>query len=113
VKGIALWRAVAGVAVLAALGGFAVLLIPAYVSNLKLQQFMEESLRDPQAAQRPPEALRIAVADRAARLGLPVKEEQVTVTRTGDQLAVEVRYFVRVDLPLYTVDLHFRPRAGH
>ena len=27
-------------------------------------------------------------------------------------LRIDVRYVVRVDLPVYTVDLHFHPGAG-
>jgi hypothetical protein len=36
----------------------------------------------------------------------------VHIDRTPDELRIAVRYFVRVSLPGYTVDLHFYPGAG-
>jgi hypothetical protein len=38
--------------------------------------------------------------------------DNVRIQRTSDRVQIDVRYFVRVDLPLYTVDLHFYPGAG-
>jgi hypothetical protein len=32
--------------------------------------------------------------------------------RSGNKLRVDIIYVIRVDLPLYTVDLHFHPAAG-
>ena len=39
--------------------------------------------------------------------------DNVHIERTADSVHIEVRYLVRVDLPLYTVDLHFYPGAGN
>jgi hypothetical protein len=36
----------------------------------------------------------------------------VHIDRSADGLRIDVRYFVRVTLPFYTVDLHFYPGAG-
>ena len=49
------------------------------------------------------------VLDKAHQLNLPVAEDNVHILRSADGLHIDVRYFVRVDLPGYTVDLHFYP----
>jgi hypothetical protein len=56
--------------------------------------------------------LQVRVVDRAARLGLAIRPEQVRLQRSGEGLRIEVRYAVPIDLPFYTVDLHFRASAG-
>lgn len=97
---------------MAALIGFCALLFHPYLQNYKLQSYMEEIAFDPQRAQQPEDAFVAAIADRAAQLGLPVGIDQVRVRKSENRVFVEARYFVRVDLMLYTVDLHFRPAAG-
>jgi hypothetical protein len=52
------------------------------------------------------------VLNRAHELDLPVKADNVHIVRSSDGLRIDVRYFVRVTLPGYTVDLHFYPGAG-
>jgi hypothetical protein len=51
------------------------------------------------------------VVNAAARRALPVRSENVRVRRGAGRVEIEVLYEVPVGLPLYTVDLHFRPRA--
>ncbi|MEO7653077.1 MAG: hypothetical protein ABIZ80_21675 [Bryobacteraceae bacterium] len=89
---------------------FGVRLLPLYLQNMKLQTYVEQLT----AAEgtRPDDLVRIDVLQKAALLGLPVKEGDVRIKRSNETLRIDVRYFVRVDLPLYTVDLHFYPGAG-
>lgn len=105
------WRIAAGVGVLAALAGMGALLLPPYYENWKFQDSLSEMMSEKGAAALPPEALRVAVVNRAAGLGLPVHNGDVRVIKKGAQAKVEVLYVVRVDFPLYTVDLHFHPAA--
>jgi hypothetical protein len=49
--------------------------------------------------------------EQAARLSLRVDAKDIHVKRAQGRLEVEVMYEVPADLPLYTVDLHFRPQA--
>lgn len=56
--------------------------------------------------------LRALVLDKAANLGLPVRAENIEIQRSPESLRIDVRYVVHVDLPLYTVDLHFHPGVG-
>jgi len=106
------WRLAAAAAVVAALLGFGVLFAPYYVGNLKLQSYVAEITRNVDSRNQPDEALRQKVLARARELGLPVKADNVHVMRSPEGLRIDVRYFVRVTIPGYTVDLHFYPGAG-
>ncbi len=103
------WRNAAGIAVLVIMAAIAVLLVPPYIQNWKLQSFINQMALDPATAQKSPDIVRANIVDRAASLGLPVHTDDVRVTKSGDALKIDVLYIVRIDLPIYTVDLHFRP----
>ena len=101
------WRIAAAVAVLAALLGFGALFTPIYVDNLKLQTYVAEMTRRVETRNQPDEALRQNVLHKARELDLPVKADNVHIVRSPEGLRIDVRYFVRVTIPGYTVDLHF------
>ena len=106
------WRIAAAAAVLLALLAFAVLFTPIYFHNLELQNFVSEVAQRVENRANSDDVLRTWVLDKAHELGLPVKEDNVQVIRSKDGVRIDVRYFVRVTLPGYTVDLHFYPGAG-
>jgi hypothetical protein len=105
-------RQAAGVAVLAILVILGVRLIPIYIHNQELEQFVEDVTHRAAAPTSSDDVLRSWILAKAADLGLPVVAQDVHIRRTADSVHIEVRYMVRVDLPLYTVDLHFYPGAG-
>ena len=106
------WRQAAGVAVLAVLIFLGIRLIPIYIHNQELQQFVEDVTHRASAPTSSDDVLRSWVLTRAADLELPVVADNVHIQRAQGTVNIEVRYAVRVDLPLYTVDLHFYPGAG-
>lgn len=106
------WRLAAGIAVLLALAGFCGLLFRPYLQNWRLQQYIEQIAFDEGKKGQDPAVYTAAVADQASRLGLPVPVDHIRVTKSEGGVFIEARYFVRVDLLVYTVDLHFRPAAG-
>jgi hypothetical protein len=106
------WRIAAAVAVLAALLGFGALFAPIYVDNLKLQTYVAEMTRRVETRNQPDEMIRQDVLHKARDLDLPVKADNVHIIRSPEGLRIDVRYFVRVTIPGYTVDLHFYPGAG-
>jgi hypothetical protein len=106
------WRIAAALAVLAALLGFGVMFAPIYVDNLKLQSFVAEITRRADSKTQNDDALRQTVLAKAIELDLPVKADNVQINRSPGELRIDVRYFVRVNFPGYTVDLHFYPGAG-
>lgn len=106
------WRIAAAIAVLAALAGFAALFSPIYLHNLELQNYVADLTHTSEALRENDDALRGNVLKKAGELNLPVKADNVHIDRSQDGLRIDVRYFVRVSLPFYTVDLHFYPGAG-
>jgi hypothetical protein len=106
------WRIGAGAAVLVALVVMGARLVPIYVHNIELQQFVEDVTHRAAAPTSSDDILRTWVLDKAADLDLPVKADNVLIQRSPDSVRIVVRYVVRVDMPLYTVNLHFYPGAG-
>ena len=106
------WRIAAAAVVLAALVAFAAMFAPIYLRNLELQNFVSGVAQGVENRTNSDDVLRTWVLDKAHALDLPVKEENVQVIRSREGVRIDVRYFVRVTLPGYTVDLHFYPGAG-
>jgi hypothetical protein len=106
------WRIAAGALVLLILLFFGVRLIPLYYHNYQLQSFVEETTQRVDSISKPDDLLRTWVVEKAVSLDLPVKADNVLIHRSQEGLRIEVRYAVRVDLPGYTVLLHFYPGAG-
>ena len=106
------WRVLFGIAVLVLLGAMAILLLPPYFENWKLQQYLNDLVADPATANKSPDAIRAGIVNQAGRLGLPVHGDDVRVKRSENAFKIEVLYVVHVDLAAYSVDLHFRPAAG-
>jgi hypothetical protein len=109
---VAPWRVAAAVAVLAILVVLGVRLIPIYIHNAELQQFVEQATHRAGAPTSSDDVLRTWVLEKAQDLDLPVKAPNVHIERSSDRVRIDVRYEVQVDLPLYTVNLHFYPGAG-
>jgi hypothetical protein len=105
-------RIAAAVLILIGLTIMGVRLLPVYMDNMRLQSYVERITQAAENRTRPDDALRVAVLEKAAFLGLPVKAENVRIKRSEDTMRIDVRYVVRVDFPMYTVDLHFYPGAG-
>jgi hypothetical protein len=106
------WRIAAAVVILAGLVGFLAMFAPIYFRNVELQHYVSGMTQIVENTQKSDALLRAQVVDKAHELNLPVAEDNVHILRSADGLHIDVRYFVRVDLPGYTVDLHFYPGAG-
>jgi len=106
------WRVAAAVVLLAGLLLFAILFLPIYIHNLQLQNFVADVTERRDSASRSDDLLRTWVLDKAHQLDLPVRPDNVKIAHSPDGMRIDVRYQVRVDLPGYTVNLHFYPGAG-
>jgi hypothetical protein len=106
------WRIAAAVVLLAGLALFAILFLPIYIHNLQLQNFVADVAARADSASRSDDLLRTWVLDKAHALDLPIRPDNVTIAHTPEGMRIDVRYQVRVDLPGYTVNLHFYPGAG-
>jgi len=101
------WRLAAGVLVLAALGLFAAVLAPVYIRNFRFHEFVLGLTHNVQTRERSGDALQGMVLAKARGLNLPVTASDVQIIRTGEDVRIVVHYVVKVDLPAYTVELHF------
>jgi hypothetical protein len=106
------WRIAAGIAVLLALLLFAIVLTPIYFHNMELQSFVATLTQSGSGQTTSDIGLRDRILGKAHSLNLPVTADDVHIRHVPDGLRIEVRYFVTVNLPGYTVNLHFYPRAG-
>jgi hypothetical protein len=90
----------------------AVRMAPIYIDNYELQRYVEEITQSAGNQARSDDLLRTWVVEKATALDLPVRAKDVQVKRSSGGVRIDVRYVVRVDLPVYSVDLHFYPGAG-
>ena len=106
------WRIASAAVVLAALLAFTAMFAPIYYRNLELQNFVSGVAQRVENQTNSDDVLRGWVLDKAHEIDLPIKEDNVHIIRSRQGVRIDVRYFVRVSLPGYTVDLHFYPGAG-
>ena len=102
--------AAALIAVAMAAIGWAV--IPPWWNARELAAAVEQLAQSADSQTRPDAALQLLVVEKARDLGLPVKADDVHIFRRDGRLRIETRYAVDVDLPFYTVRLHFYRGAG-
>src|SRR5437764_216331 len=67
-------------------------LLPLSLDNRRLQSYVEGMARNEETRTRPDEALRVAVLEKAASLGLPIRADNVHIKRSGDSTRIDVRY---------------------
>ena len=98
--------------ILAGLLFFLGMFAPVYFRNMQLQNFVSDTAHRVENQTKSDDVLREMVLARARELRLPVTAENVHITRSPEGMHVDVRYFVQVDFPGYSVNLHFYPGAG-
>ena len=106
------WRIALAMVVLGAMAFLLASFAPIYFRNLELQNYVSDVTHSVAAREQSDDLLRTKVLTRARQLNLPVEEDNVHVVHSSDGMRIDVRYFVRVDFPGYTVNLHFYPGAG-
>jgi hypothetical protein len=105
------WRVAAALLIFAALIFFLALFAPIYFRNLQLHSYVSDVTQSVASQNISDDLIRTRIAAKAHDLNLPVAEDNVHVIHAPGRTDVQVRYFVRVNLPGYTVDLHFNPGA--
>lgn len=109
---VARWRIAAAALVVGGLLLVVGMIAPVYIHNLELQNFVSSITARPDIRQKSDDILRTWVLDKAHELQLPIRPDNVQIQRSPEGIGIDVRYFVRVSFPGYTVDLHFYPGAG-
>jgi hypothetical protein len=107
------WRIIIAVLILGAVAAVVSLCAPYYFRNLDLQSFVADLTRNAEQRARPDAEIRGLILEKAGVLGLPVTGDNVRINRQADgPVKIDVRYVVPVELPGYTITLHFYPGAG-
>ncbi len=111
-RGAIRWRAVLALAILAGLTAMVVRLAPPYIQNWKFQRYLNSMAEEPANSAKEVAVMEAQVIGKALSLNIPLKVSDLEVEREDSRVHIKALYVVRVDLPGYTVDLHFRPEAG-
>jgi hypothetical protein len=82
-------------------------LIPPYFNNSQFQESLDDIARKSTYIPRSDTEIKTLVLRQAQSMDLPIREDQVTVTRGAEGLAISVSYRVHVDFPVHPVDLDF------
>ncbi len=104
-------KALLTIAFLGALIFSCIKIIPVYVNNYQLQDYIQNETPFWLTQRASVDAIRRNVMQKAEDLGLPVAAEQVKVEATGNRVGVSIDYTVPVDLKVYTLQLHFTPSS--
>ena len=104
-------KAILSLAFLAAVifAGFKI--VPVYVNNYQLQDFIQGQTPFWLTQRASAEAIRKIILTKAQDLDLPVGEDDVTIVANQNVVKVSIDYQVPVDLKLYTLQLHFTPSS--
>ena len=103
------WVAVFGILVF-----LAVKLVPHYVDNYQFQDELYNLARVVTYAQgKGEDDVRADVLRLAQQHDLPLKSEQIKVSKSQTGVNIEVNYTVVVPVPGYTFNLKFNPAAGN
>jgi hypothetical protein len=82
-------------------------LIPPYFTNSQFQESIEDIARKTTYIPKTDEEIKTMVLHQAQLMEIPIKEDQVIITRGSDGLGISVSYRIHVDLPVHPVDLDF------
>ena len=82
-------------------------MIPPYFHKYEFQDDLDEIARRNSYTQKTDDDVRALVIQQASTLDIPLKEDQITITRTGDGLGISVHYQIHVDMVVHPVDLDF------
>ena len=96
-----------GVAVI--LGGFYVAwnMIPPYFYNYQFQDDLDDIARRTSYTTRNDDEVKDIVIKKAEGDNIPLKAEQITVSRGGEGIGITVKYRIHVDMVVHPVDLDF------
>lgn len=105
------WRLAVGFALAASLLAAAALLLPPYARNLQYQSALAAIAQRALEQSLPDAEISALALNEAARRGIAIRPEHLRIRRAHGRIEITALYDARVRFPLYTVDLHFRPRG--
>jgi hypothetical protein len=97
--------------VLLLLGYTSVKVVPLYINNYELQNYLVEQTPFWVTQRASSDAVRNRVLAKAQELNLPIGKDDVQVEATQAKVVVSIDYTIPVDLVVYTWNLHFTPHS--
>ncbi len=92
----------------------AIKLVPPYINNYEFTDALENTARLATYAQgKSEDDIRQDVLAKAKELSLPVRPEDVTITKSTYGVNIAVKYNVRVEIPGHVFNLNFNPEVGN
>ena len=82
-------------------------MVPPYIAHYQFQDELDDIVRHNSYTNRSDDDVRQTVIKKANEMGIPLKDEQVTITRPSQGLGISVQYRIHVDMLLHPVDLDF------
>lgn len=104
-------KALFSLLVLFFIGYASVKMIPVYLSNYELQNYLDEQTPFWVTQHATEDAVKARVLAKAQELNLPISKEQMQVQASQAQVTVSIDYTVPIDLKVYTATLHFTPHS--
>jgi hypothetical protein len=101
------FKAILSLAFLAAVIYAAFKVIPVYVNNYQLQDFIQGQTPYWLTQRTGEEAVRKIIMAKAQDLDLPLTDDDLTVEANQNRVVVKIDLHVPVDLKLFTLPLHF------
>jgi Domain of unknown function (DUF4845) len=82
-------------------------LIPPYFHKYELQDDVDEIARRNSYTQKTDDDIRALVIKQASSYDIPLKEDQIAITRSTDGMGISLHYTIHVDMPVHPMDLDF------
>lgn len=82
-------------------------IIPPYFHNYEFQDDLDEIARRNSYTLKTDDDVRAVVIQQAGSLDIPLKEDQISISRSGDGMGISVHYRIHVDLVVHPMDLDF------
>jgi len=97
--------------VLLFLGYTSVKVIPLYINNYQLQNYLVEQTPFWVTQRASSDVVRARVLAKAQELDLPISKDDVQVEANQARVVVSIDYTIPVNLLVYTLNLHFTPHS--
>jgi hypothetical protein len=104
-------RAILALAILAALAYVLAKVVPVYVNNYQLSDYLRDVAVRATVDRTNADTLQQEVVTYASTLNLPIAARDVKVNAQAGHVTIVVDYDVPVDLRIYTLHLRFTPSA--
>ena len=82
-------------------------LIPPYFHNYEFQDNLDEIARRNSYTTKTDDDVRAIVIQEAGTLSIPLKEDQINISRNADGMGISVHYRIHVDMIVHPTDLDF------